>query len=246
MPDFGVLSTKNLPYTIPAVAPLYPPPPWRLENAQILQASFEIDKEVVVQWVPTTLNRSVPPYAHLVVAHYPSSPVGPFTVAHQLLVTRYLAMARAFCFQTVVDNADALPALREVWGFPAKLGRVTLERQPEVVTATVERPAGTVLARVRMAQVEAIAPSEIRYDAMLSLRLTPAIQEGKDASFVQLAQIDPTYNLKDCYRGHAEVTFPARSEADPWHLAESRYVICCTYAVSDTELPWARYLVEFP
>ena len=246
MPDFGELSAKNHPYTTPALAPLYPSPPWKLDGAQVLQLSFETDKEMVMQWAPTNLTRTIPPYAHLVVAHYPSSPVGPFSVAHQFVVTRYMVMARAFSIQTIVDNADALAALREVWGFPAKLGKVTLDRQPDVVTATVERPAGMTLAKVQLTDIESIAPSEIRYDAMLNLRVTPSVQDGKGPSFTQVAQIDPTYSLSDCYRGRGEVTYPARSEADPWSLLAARYVICCTFAVSDTELPFARYVLDFP
>lgn len=246
MPDYGTLSTKNHPYTIPAVAPLYPPPPWELKDAQILQMSFEIDKAVLLQWLPTTLLRSVPPYSHFIVAHFPNSPVGPFTVAHQVIICRFRVLARAYNLQTVVDNPDAAAALREIWGFPAKVGKVTLERRPDYITGTVERPAGTLLASVTMTEMDPIAPAEIRYDAYLNLRLTPPNQDGKPPDLIQLVQFDPSYTLKECYRGHSTVSYPSRSEADPWYLAEFRHFISCTFAEVDMDFPWARYIQEFP
>ncbi len=246
MPDFGSLDTANHPFTIPAIAPLYPPPPWKLDDARLFMMTFEIEKRHAIQWLPGSLTRPNPAYAHLQIAHYPSTPVGPFTVAHQFLMSRLRVLPRAFPFQTVVDNADALPALRETWGFPAKLGKVALTREKETITGTVERPAGKVLAKVVMTQIRPMGPGELRYDPMLNLRLTSRAQEERAHEYAQLVQIDPSYMIKESYRGEGTVTYPKKSKDDPWHLLEPVNFIGITYGVCDTEMPWARFLEEFP
>src|SRR3989337_4548487 len=43
MPDYGRLTQELLPHASPAVAPLYPPPPWPLPGARILKLLFETD-----------------------------------------------------------------------------------------------------------------------------------------------------------------------------------------------------------
>src|SRR3990172_10948411 len=94
MPDYGRLTLDQVPPAPPAVSPLYPPPPWPLPGARILKLVFETDKEVVLRWLPPALSRSSPPYAIITVAHYPESPVGPFSLATQYIGWR----ARLFLF----------------------------------------------------------------------------------------------------------------------------------------------------
>jgi len=246
MPDHGSLTAANHPFTLPAVAPLYPPPPWPLENAQILMMTFEIDKRLAIKWLPANLTRPNPAYAQVQVAHYPSTPVGPFTVAHQFLMSRLRVLPRSIPFQCIVDNPDALPALREVWGYPAKLGKVSLELRSDRITASVERPAGQALCTLALTEMRPLGPGDLRYDPQLSLRLTPRAQATRPPEYAQLVQIDPTYTFKEAYRGKGAIDYPSRSEADPWFLVEMLDFIAITYAVCDTELPWARFLEAFP
>src|SRR3990170_1608975 len=108
MPDYGRLTQDELPHTLPAVSPLYPPPPWPLPGARILKLVFETDKETVLRWLPPALSRSSPPYAIITVAHYPESPVGPFSLATQYIGCRARIFIRALALQAIVDNARAL------------------------------------------------------------------------------------------------------------------------------------------
>ena len=245
MPDFGTLNLTNHPNPIPAASPAYPPPPWPLPKAEIFQISFEIDKEQAIRWLPAVLSRPNPAYAHLTIARYPSSPVGPFSLAHQFIVSRMRVLARAFPFQTIVDNVDALCALREVWGFPAKLGKVTMERKPQSFEAVIERPAGRALVKASITELEPVTPAEIRYDPMMNLRLTPPIQDGKPPEYTKLVQIDPHYDIRECFRGLGAIAYPNVSQGDSWHVLEPRNIICATWATCDTELPWARFVEEF-
>jgi len=246
MPEFGRLTRDRVPYTTPFVAPLYPPPPWALPDAQILQTLFEIDRDLTLDWLPPGLAKPVPPYAQIVIARYPESPVGPFALATQLIVCRSQTRARAYAFQAVVDGpAAALAALREVWGFPARPGRIRLDLSDTAIEGSIADEHGTTIAVVSMRDLHAADPEHIHYDPILAPRLAPPVQEDKAPALLELTQVDPDYTIKDCRLGTGVVTYPGASESYPWHLLQPRNMIATTFTVSDTSLPWARYTVEW-
>ncbi len=245
MPDFGRLTPSALPHTTPISAPPYPPPPWDLENARILQVSFEIEKEASLAWLPPSLTRAIPPYGHLWVAHYSQSPVGPFSLAALCNVCRHTVRARAFTLIAAVDRVEALMALREVWAFPAGPGQITLEKEDSRLTARIARPNGQTLVELEVGPLEEIEPGQIRYDPFLNLRLVPSSQEGKPPLVLELLQVDPEYHLKAAWRGWPKVHFSETALQEGWGVFRPLNFIAATYSVCDTSLPFARYIVEF-
>lgn len=245
MPDFGTLTAAALPYTTPITAPLYPPPPWHLEAAQILQVSFEIGKEASLAWLPPGLTRAIPPYAQLLVTRYPASPIGPFSLAVLLNVCRYQVRARAFSLIAVVDAPAAVAALREVWAFPAKLGNVTLEKTDARVTAGVATAEGVPLVTAELGNVEEIDQSQTRFEPFLNLRLVQSAQEGKPPLALELLQVDPEYHIKAAWRGRPQLRFGEAAAAEGWGVFTPLNLIAGVYTVCDTDLPFARYTQEF-
>jgi acetoacetate decarboxylase len=245
MPDFGKLTTARLPYSTPITAPLYPPPPWHLENAQILQVSFEIEKEASLAWLPPGLTRAIPSYAQLLVTRYPTSPVGPFSLAVLLDVCHYQIRARAFSLTAVADTVPALAALREVWAFPAKLGKIALKKVNSRIEAGVATADGKLLVALEVGNAEEIDQGQTRYDPFLNLRLTQSAQEGKPPLALELLQVDPEYHIKAAWRGKPKVTFSEAAAAEGWGVFTPLNMIAGIYSVCDTDLPFARYTQEF-
>lgn len=244
MPDLGRLNQEKLPHTYPFVAPLYPPPPWPLEGARFLRVTYEIDKDVALTWLPTSLSRSSPAYAHTIIAHYPSSPIGPFALASQYIGCRSRMLIRAYTLQAVVDNEVALSALREVWGYPCKLGRVEMQQRGDSAEASVSRD-GRSLCRITLREGIPLHGSLIRFDPVLNVRLAPPIEEGKPPPFLEMVQVDPEFKIKEALRGEGSVTYPSPLEGDPWHLLQPLNIITATYVVADTELPFARFVMPY-
>ncbi|MFN8559443.1 MAG: acetoacetate decarboxylase family protein [Dehalococcoidia bacterium] len=246
MPEFGRLSRDRLPYTTPFVAPLYPPPPWPLPDTRIVQVLFEIDRDVALDWLPPGLAKPVPPYAQILVWRCPESPVGPFALAMQLIVCRSQTRARGFAFHGLVDGPPAaLAALREVWGIPARPGRVRLDASDKEIGAEVADEDGRLVATVRVGDLHAADPANIHYDPILAPRLAPPVQENAEPGLLEMAQVDPDYTIKECRLGAGAITYPESSATAPWSLLAVRNMIATTYTVSDTSLPWARYTVAF-
>ncbi|HEU4758674.1 MAG TPA: acetoacetate decarboxylase family protein [Dehalococcoidia bacterium] len=244
MPDYGRLGKDTLPHTTPITSPLYPPPPWRLPGARILKLLFETDKDAVLSWLPPTLSRSSPPYGVIIVAHYPESPVGPFSLAAQYVGCRARLFIRAFALQAVVDNERALTALREVWGLPCRLGRVRLAAGPRGVSARVAA-GGAIVAELSLRRPESVNPALIRFDPVLSVRMLPNARADGGHALLEMLQIDPDYEIKEAFRGRGSLRYPAASEGAPWHLFPPLNVVATTYCVADTELPLARFVLPY-
>lgn len=244
MPDYGRLTEEQLPHSLPAIAPLYPPPPWPLPGAEILKVAFETDKEAALRWLPPRLTRATPPYALITVARYRNSPVGPFALACQYIGCRAAMFIRAFTLQAVADSSEAVAGLRELWGYPCKPGEVSLDRHEGSIEASVSRM-GRIFVRIQVSNVEPIEPSSVRLDPVLNVRVIPSLEEGKRHDAVRVAQIDPDYEITECARGRAEITYPDSSEEHPWSALPVLNVISATYCVANTEMPLARFVMPY-
>ncbi len=240
MPDQGTLTEASVAHTSPVLAPLYPPPPWKLPGARILRAVFETDKEAVLSNVPPKLTRSSPPYGLVSIEHYADSPIGEFSLAHQFIGCRAGFFVRAFALQSVVDSPVALSALREVWGFPCVPGKVTLAADGK--SGSVEGERGVICNLALGGEGEELAPDLVRFDPILTLRLAPSLQEGTTHDLIQLVQVDAEVEAYTARRGKGEVTYPDGSD---WSILACRNPISAVSSVVDTELPLARFVMPY-
>jgi hypothetical protein len=237
VPEYGRLGQDVLAHTSPALAPLYPPPPWPLKNASVLKIAYETDAAPVLQWLPPRLSRSAPPYAIVTVARFPQSPVGPFSLAAQYIGCRAGMFVRAFTIQAVTDNTTALAALREAWGYPCTLG--TVEMTADGLSATVKNANGDLLAEASIADAKPIDPEAIRFDPVLNVRAVPSLEEGRTHDLLQLLQIDPEHEIGESLRGLGSL------KLEGWNVLPVRNIISSVTCTLNTELPLARFVMPY-
>jgi acetoacetate decarboxylase len=244
MPDQGRLTQERLPHVAPAIAPLYPKPPWPLPGARMLKLLYETDREPVLTWLPPKLTRSSPPYAVLTITHYPDTPIGPFSLAAQHIGCRAGFFIRAFTVQAITDSPAAMAALREVWGYPCKLGEIRLGAVEVGAEASVAY-SGDLIVEASISGGTRIDAASVRLDPVLNVRTAPSLEEGKQHDLLQLVQIDPEAEAKDALRGMGSLAFPARSDDAPWHNLPNRNMVAAVYCTVDTELPLARFVMPY-
>jgi hypothetical protein len=197
----------------------------------------------VLTWLPPKLSRSAPPYAIVTVASYAESPVGPFNVATQYLGCRAGFFTRAFALHAVADNPAAVAALREVWGLPCVLGSISVARSETHVEAEIASTAGSI-ATLILDDGSPIDAGSARFDPVLTVRATPAIEEGKHHDLLQLVQIDPDYDISGCVRGKGTIEY-SPSVADAWDKVPAANMISAIDCTLSTELPLARYVLPY-
>lgn len=230
MPQFGLRAVER---TAPAKSlPELPDLPWTLPAAEVVQVTFEVELEAALELLPTALSRPVPPYARLIVARYPESPVGPFAEALLLLACRYRMEPKQYVVACVVTSEAAREAEAALWGIEARTGAVEL-RRTRTATGSEEISAAIAtsepLASLHLPSAYAIEPAMIRYDPFVSVRRT-------DDDQVEVVQFSgaPAVHEARLSKG-AGVTCQTDAWADPWFRLRSVNMISATFAVADIE-----------
>src|SRR5215203_720081 len=108
-------------------------PSWELPDAQFLQINWEVEDAGALTLTPPSLHPSIPPFASFFAAHFPDSPVGPFSIVQVRLVVRAGIRPRALCLGAVCDSVAAVDALRDHWGYPVRLGDVDVSHRHDQV-----------------------------------------------------------------------------------------------------------------
>jgi acetoacetate decarboxylase len=204
---------------------------------------YETDVEPLLTWLPPKLTRSSPPYAVITVAEHPESPIGPFSLAAQYLGCRAGFFIRALTLQAVTDSAVALTELREVWGYPCRLGTASLGGDATARTASVGQ-GGAFVAALEITDTRPIEGDLVRFDPVLNLRLFPSLEEGKRHDLMQMVQIDPDYAVLSAQRGQGSVAFRGGAES-PWAVLPVRNIVSAAYCEMDTELPLASFVMPY-
>jgi acetoacetate decarboxylase len=242
----GTLTPERFGYSTPIDAPLYPRPPWHYRDAQFVVVTYETDPDAAARALPADLALTSPAVAQVTVAHYPSTPVGPYTEAIQQIQCEWAGQRRSYISKILLDNDGAIAAGREIFGFPKKFAFVELRREGDALTGTLERPRGHRLLTVTITLAERLElPSQPQAGAVVSLRLIPNIEENKRPSVMELTEVTISSNIKEAWAGQGSLEFGPPSEADPWSALPVRKLLTAHYTAFDFELPLGRVLKRY-
>lgn len=246
MEQGGTLAPERFGYSMPVDAPLYPKPPILYQDAQFAVITYETDPEAAARALPAGLALPAPAVAQAIVAHYPSSSVGPYTEAIQQIQCEWEGQKRSFISKILLDNDAAMAAGREIYGFPKKFAFVELRRDGDTLLGTLERPRGHRLLSLRMTLTERREiPSAPAEAAVVSLRLIPDIENGEKPSLMELTEVTIKSAVKEAWAATGSVEFGPPSEADPWSALPVRRLLAAYYTVFDFELPLGRVLKRY-
>ncbi len=202
MPRFGTLEVAGAlgaPYT-PTLDP-GPGPTWELRDVELVQVNWEVDDGPALELTPPALHPTIPAFASFFAGRYPTSPVGPFSLAQIRLVVRAGIRPRALTFGVVCDSPAAVEALRRHWGYPAVLGEVAFTGRHDRVEVTAAVDGRPVL-DVGITGPEVIGAADLMtFD---NLHLVGLGDTGEAA----LVQVDPEYAIHQADRGRPVLRLP--------------------------------------
>jgi hypothetical protein len=147
-----------------------------LPGAQVLQLMFETAVRGRQTSLPAGLHPTNPPSMVVQAWHCPESPWGEFSLAAARVQCRSGLRPRGFVQGCVVDNAEAAAALVARWGFPARVGVVTLDVNYHDARLTVELDGPSGAARVfdgRALDPVPLGPDDVAFSTTLTLAHTP-------------------------------------------------------------------------
>ena len=126
-------------YSMPEISQLYGKPPFEYREVNQLLVAFQTDARVLRKLVPAPLTPNKDNMMFVSVADFMCSGFGRYLEAHVFTQATYKRRLVNFSLYLILDNDVAICAGREIWGFPKKFGRLTLDTTEDVVHTTVER-----------------------------------------------------------------------------------------------------------
>lgn len=201
-------------------------------DVEVLQAMFEIRIDGRQASLPSALHPTNPPTFVLQFWNCPDSEWGPFRLAQARIGCRSGLRPRGMVQGSVCDNPAAVHGLRTRWGFPARLGDVTLVRRYDAVTATATLD-GVLVAALTARDAEPLGPDDIAYTTSVALADTP---RGR-----RLIQIDTDFKVARAERARPALeAFDSASwvhpSVDPYHP------VSASIAVADVHLRPLRFV----
>jgi hypothetical protein len=233
VPEYGRIDPQRMPFIDPPDVSAFPPPPWKLPEAEVLQVTIEVDTEAALDYLPEQLTRPVPAYAKLIVARYPDSPMGPFTEAALMVACRHRARWLQCVATAVVDQPQLGTASAAIWSYPRQGGTITLARTGNQVRGTVAERSQPIL-EIELPNVYAVDPAMIRYDITVTLRAS----KGK-APEVLIVSAPPDPKEGWLAKG-AKVIYHDIPPDSPWSRLRNLNTISSTYALVNLEWPAPR------
>jgi hypothetical protein len=190
--------------------------PLALESARWLQITFEVEKQSALEAMPCEVGRPIPPYARLLVAE-----AGGRRLALLSVGGRYQMMPRNVVVASVSDGFGE--QLAATFGTGASPGSISLEREGEVVRATVNNDDG-LLATVTLPKIYAIEPSMLRWDGIVAM----AREDGSPV----IAELAPTATIGAAFLSKgAELETPSGlARGHQWRRLRSIGTISACYA----------------
>ncbi|MGB1885004.1 MAG: acetoacetate decarboxylase family protein [Gammaproteobacteria bacterium] len=195
-------------YSMPEISELYGKPPFHYREVNQLLVAFQTDARVLRKLVPTPLTPNKDNAMFVSVADFMCSGFGRYLEMHLFTQATYKRRLVNYSLYLILDNDVAIGAGREIWGFPKKLGRLTLDTTDDVVRTTVERGGINVVeAAVHLAELgseEDVAgtPEWVarRFIPNVSLSAPPDVDQLTTTTLYDIA-------IGDVYKGAGTLNF---------------------------------------
>jgi len=232
-------------YALPQLSPLYMQPPFDYRDAWSMTIPFRSDPRAIAQWIPKPLVPDPQGMMFVTISRFFTSGFGHYNEMLLGAIAKYRGRVVNHCLYLVLDNDIAIAAGREIWGFPKKLGRVSLGDRDGVIAGEVER-GGLTVVRAAMEVGPLVPASALGGSAeYTNLKLVPPVQEGAAPAVMQLTSTTlSNLSLKAVYRGRATLSF-AESPADRFSLIPVREVLDAYYYNADFSLGHGDVLHDY-
>ncbi len=166
-------------FTMPAISPMIPPPPYRYRNTKALNVLFTTDPQILPKLVPAPLEPDPEQPLVFYIGHFQFADFDlPYNEAGLLVPVRCNGEGGLYAVVLYLDKANPIIGGREIYGWPKKEAEeVLFQEEGGKITAGVTRYGRRIIAASFGAQqkVESI-PARPKAPIYL-LKLIPSLQQ---------------------------------------------------------------------
>jgi hypothetical protein len=193
-----------------------------LADVEVFQAMFEMHIAGRERSLPPGLHPTAVPTFVVQVWRCSDSPWGAFSLAQGRVGSRSGLRPRGHIQACVCDNEAAGDALRTRWGFPARLGVVTLDRHYDAVDTTVTNVDGDTALAIHGADPDPLNGGDVQYSGSVALAHTPRglrlVQIEYDVTPSRAERVQPHLRAFDAVR------FGAHPSVEPYYPVSASIV----------------------
>lgn len=207
--------TTDGPYTVPAAAPLYPPPPYTYQDCPLVVVPFVAGPGVVRRLVPEPLEPNDDDIAYIAIGHLHNDKLGSTREAFVVVPSSDGAREGNFAVVLYLENDACVTSGREIWGWPKKLAEVGYEDGEAGVAASVRR-GGVTLIEAGLGDMEDATPADLALSPVwFNHKIIPSVVEGARPDVSQVtATTFADLQVRDVRRGRSTLRLADTAE-DP-------------------------------
>jgi hypothetical protein len=221
VPDFGRAKHEKYLIELPSSKPEYPALPWTCSEATMINAYFEVRKEILLDWLPSEYGRTTPAYCRLFIVDNSQSPAGPFRDATLALGCRLSMMPAAFTAASITDSRPALAAGIFERGYPNAFGKIEFEADRSHAHAIIGDEKGPLL-EVTLPLLQTIEPSRLAYDHVDAFKTT----RGDNGVKTELLITAPDFKVEHAaICKNARIEYPAERPESAWQILNNRNLV---------------------
>jgi len=224
------------PYSMPELSGLYSRPPYEYRDTRQLLVIFRTDPKLLARLVPAPLVADRDGTMFVAISEFFVSGFGHYHEINMSALATFKRRPVNYGLYLVLDNDIAICGGREIWGFPKKLGEVSLEHRDGIMTGRVSR-GGLLLVEAAVQLLEFGKPEDLAGSAeYVSRKLIPSVSNALPPDVFQLTSTTlQNIVIREVHKGPATLRF-GLSPADRLHEIPVREIVGGFYFHTDFTL----------
>jgi acetoacetate decarboxylase len=233
-------------FAMPLTSPAYPIGPYRFYHREFMIITYRTDPEKLRQLVPEPLQIDEPLVKFEFIRMPDSTGFGDYTESGQVVPVSFQGRKGSYTHCMFLDDHPPIAGGRELWGFPKKLAKPTLQDELDTLVGTLDYGSvriatGTMGYKHKFADLAAVKESLLAPNFLLKIVPhvdgTPRICELVE---YHLEDID----LKGAWTGPASLTLSSHALAPLAELPVLE-VVSATHIIADLTLGLGKVVHDY-
>jgi acetoacetate decarboxylase len=233
-------------FSMPRVAPLYTAPPFQYQGNRMINIMFRTTPEILRSLVPPPLVANPASLIFIYVAQFNIVLPSPFKYKEAGIgvPVSFSGMEGQYAVYLFLEDAGAIAAGREIYGFPKKDSQISFLEEKEAVTAQVVRAGVTLIdATVYHLERSDSAPQQTA-ELWFNLKVIPSVKKDALPDVMQLTSTLVPGENKELYSGAAGLKFGS-SLLDPLGDIPIVEILQGTYSIGDFTLGYGEVVYDY-
>jgi acetoacetate decarboxylase len=231
------------PYSIPHVAPLYPPVPYHYQGVRKLSVFCRANPDAIREAVPYPLDPASDVIELYVQDAARADPLAGYAEGGVIIPAQFEDQLGGHFAYEFVSSDSSLAAGREIWGYPKKMGTIGFEEDGEHVHASVSRGNALIVLDFEPDEDVQFSPPTLRPRLLVKCFVRGDGTRRDLYHVIRVGSQDFTQNELRTGRGTVRLTGSGEDPLDRFMPLE---VVGAQFGVYDFVLPYGDILKELP